>query len=363
MLTFTNREIYYSIMSSNTHPISLSSNSGTEDVTSAYATSPMPMSPATDRYMQSQQFLPASDTEASPLATSGPIRRSRQIRQLQPYEASTAVPAPALVIPPESVVPSPPAPPVIPPVPTIFYSQTTTVPLTPSPIVSPPLASPPAPYRSVPLSPHRKIYPIRPTASESSIHRSRRRTHKRADARKWSFLLPIMRYWRSQEGTPTTRELGESSYSTSRILPVTGEPIHHTIPLLAARMVRHEDRLDSIASILNKIPQELLETFEDDMNSLIIGHLAIEDKVEKLDSLFWESMEFIGALCGANTSTEIALGTLDREIERINTENLRLRQALLEARERERTRDQTMETMSTAIQELQNRLDKALGKP
>ena len=74
-------------------------------------------------------------------------------------------------------------------------------------------------------------------------------------------------------------------------------------------------------------------------------------------------MEFIGALCGANTSTEIMIGTLDRELERINTENLHIRQALLESRERERTRDQTMETMSIAIQELQSRLDKALGKP
>jgi hypothetical protein len=361
-------------MSSNTHPISLSSNSGTEDVTSAYAPSAMPMSPATDSYMQSQQFLPASDTEASPLALSGPIRRTRQIRQLQPYEASTVVSQPALVIPPESVMPPPPAPPVIsspppaPPVissppPTVFYSQTTTVPLTSSPLASPPLASPPATNRSVHVSPHQRTYPIRPTSSDSYVHRRRRRTHKRVDARKWSFLLPIMHYWRSQEGTPTARELGESSYTTSRVLIVTGEPIHHTIPLLAARMVRHEDQLNSIASILNKIPHEHLETFADDIDSHIIGHLAMEDKIEKLDTQFWESMEFIGALCGANTSMEIMVGTLDRELDKISTENMHLRQALQESRARERARDQTMEAMSAAIQELQNRMEKSLGKP
>ena len=86
------------------------------------------------------------------------------------------------------------------------------------------------------------------TATEAT---SRPKARRRVDARRWSFLLPLLQYWRSQEGAPNARELGENSFSAaSRILPVTGEPIHHTIPLLAARLARHEDRLDDILSII-----------------------------------------------------------------------------------------------------------------
>lgn len=74
-------------------------------------------------------------------------------------------------------------------------------------------------------------------------------------------------------------------------------------------------------------------------------------------------MEFIGALCGANTSTEIMMGALDPEIERIDMENVYLRQALQESLARERARDQTIKTVTTAIQEIQNRMDKTLVKP
>ena len=91
---------------------------------------------------------------------------------------------------------------------------------------------------------------------------SRPKTRRRVDARKWSSLLPPLRYWRSQEGAPSARELGENSSSTaSRILPVTGEPIHHTIPLLAARLARHEDRLDDIMSIIDDFPLEHVEAY------------------------------------------------------------------------------------------------------
>ena len=44
-------------------------------------------------------------------------------------------------------------------------------------------------------------------------------------------------------------------------------------------------------------------------------------------------------------------------------DNVYLRQALQESLARERARDQTIETITTAIQELQNRMDKTLGKP
>ena len=54
---------------------------------------------------------------------------------------------------------------------------------------------------------------------------------------------------------------------------------------------------------------------------------------------------------------------MDRELDRISTENMHLRQALQKSQARERARDQTIEAMSAAIRELQNRMDNALGKP
>ena len=83
-------------MSPAPHPIAVSSDSESEDPaspTSDFALTVMPMSPATDRHMQRQQWLPASDSEnpspaSSPSQTSqtGPIRRRRRVRRLQPYE-------------------------------------------------------------------------------------------------------------------------------------------------------------------------------------------------------------------------------------------------------------------------------------
>lgn len=43
------------------------------------------------------------------------------------------------------------------------------------------------------------------------------------------------------------------------MLPITGEPLHHTITLLAARLVMHEDRLDELLSVIEDIPVERIE--------------------------------------------------------------------------------------------------------
>jgi hypothetical protein len=214
-----------------------------------------------------------SDTAASipPPSLPAPTRRCKRVRTLEPFEpepfgelfryyddsftrkctarkrvcilpasivppvVSTSVPSPTPVLPPVSVpeltplaspAPSPSSSPsephpymlptytaphsseVLPPMPPpmVFYSQTTTVP-TPSPASSP-IPSP----SSVPIE----------TTTSPGIHRL-------VDARRWSFLLECIRRWRFVEGSPRAAELGESS---SAVLPVTGEPIHHTIPLL-----------------------------------------------------------------------------------------------------------------------------------
>ena len=82
-----------------------------------------------------------------------------------------------------------------------------------------------------------------------------------------------------------------------------------------------------------------------------------------MDTQFWESMEFIGALCGANTSMEIMVGAMDRELDRISTQNMHLRHALQKSQDGKKVRDQAIEVMSAAIRELQHRMDKAPGKP
>ena len=131
----------------------------------------------------------------------------------------------------------------------------------------------------------------------------------------------------------------------------------------ADRLARHENRLNDITDTLNDFLREHINTLTDEIENFVIGQLAMKAVFEQMDTQFWESMEFIGALCGAKTSTEIMMGALDREIERIDMENVYLRQALQESLAREKARDQTIETMTTAIQELQNRMDKTLGKP
>ncbi|PWA93092.1 RNA-directed DNA polymerase, eukaryota [Artemisia annua] len=197
-------------------------------------------------------------------------------------------------------------------------------------------------------------------ALRTTENRRRRRTYKRVSTRNWSFLLPILRYWRSQEGTPSKRELGESSASLPKRLPVTGEPIHHTIPLMAARIARHEDRLDDIVTIMNGLP---CGHITQDVNNLIIGQMAMEGRIEQMKTEFSESMEFIAALCSASTAMGDVLASFDHELEKISAQNFSLRRAIREFYAREWARDQTIETLTTKITELQRRMDEVSGKP
>lgn len=49
--------------------------------------------------------------------------------------------------------------------------------------------------------------------------------------------------WREEEGIPVTSEVGESS-TTIPIPSLTLEPVHHTIPVVVARLADHERRID-----------------------------------------------------------------------------------------------------------------------
>ncbi|PWA82197.1 hypothetical protein CTI12_AA180180 [Artemisia annua] len=163
-----------------------------------------------------------------------------------------------------------------------------------------------------------------------------------------------------EEGNPSKRELGESSASLPKILSVTGEPIHHTIPLLATRIARHEDRLNDIVSVINGLP---CGHITEDVNNLIIGQMAVESKVEQIKTEFSESMEFIAALCSANVTMGDVLTSFDHELEQISAQNFSLRRAIQESYARERTRDRTIETLTTKITELQRHMDEVSGKP
>ncbi|PWA79767.1 hypothetical protein CTI12_AA202170 [Artemisia annua] len=164
----------------------------------------------------------------------------------------------------------------------------------------------------------------------------------------------------TDEGNPSKRELGESSASLPKILPVTGEPIHHTIPLLATRIARHEDRLNDVVNVINGLP---CGHITEDVNNLIIGQMAVESKVEQIKTEFSESMEFIAALCTANVTMGDVLTSFDHELEQISAQNFSLRRAIQESYAREWTRDRTIETLTTKITELQRRMDEVSGKP
>ena len=78
---------------------------------------------------------------------------------------------------------------------------------------------------------------------------------------------------------------------------------------------------------------------------------------------FGESLEFIAALFTASTATGNVLASMDQELEEISAQNFALRRAIRESYAREQDRDQTIETMTTMITELQRRMDEVSGKP
>nr|GEZ07095.1 hypothetical protein [Tanacetum cinerariifolium] len=54
-------------------------------------------------------------------------------------------------------------------------------------------------------------------------------------------------------------ELGES-FTVAPTLPVTSEHIPHTIPLLAARLVRHEDQIYEVKEHLKELSFKRVES-------------------------------------------------------------------------------------------------------
>ncbi|PWA77922.1 hypothetical protein CTI12_AA224320 [Artemisia annua] len=160
--------------------------------------------------------------------------------------------------------------------------------------------------------------------------------------------------------TLAKENLGKALPHFQKYFRLLGEPIDHTIPLLATRIARHEDRLNDIVNVINGLP---CGHITEDVNNLIIGQMAVESKVEQIKTEFSESMEFIAALCTANVTMGDVLTSFDYELEQICTHFSSLRRAIHESHAREWTRDRTIETLTTKITELQHHMDEASGKP
>ena len=324
---YTNRD-YYSNMASKPNFIVLISDSENESST------PIVPTPC--------------DSETVLQASSGPIRRSKQTPPFQPYDPIIA----GKDICDESKWKERTASSVKPEIlPSLFY-QTTKVPMTNNNKTSVTTFSAPLPYRP-------RNYQIRPTSSDPYYHaRTNQKARKRVNARKWSFLPPILKYWRSQEGAPTKRELGEgSSFAASRILPITGEPLHRTIPLLAARLVRHENRLDAIATLVNNIPNEQVDIMSTEIEQLVMGQLEMGAMMENLYTQFNKVISYIGLLCSANNTNRDVMFDTNQALDTTRAQVMSLRRAQQEALARERDRNQVMETMAAKILELERRLD------
>ena len=210
--------------------------------------------PTYDQYLESQQWLPPDDVVPPPIPS------------LRPHSY---------------MLPS-----YIPP-PLFTYHQTTTIPLPPSSRDIPETVLPPR-KRSFTILPSPSD-PYEQAAAEAS---DRPKARRRVDARMWSFIPHTLGEWRYEEGSPSTFELGESSsMAGARVLPVTREPIHHTIPLLIARMVRHEDRIDRVYDHLEELPLERIETIEMDLAVLIDNGVDLQQTVAGLGTTLDHTLE------------------------------------------------------------------------
>ncbi|GKC29636.1 hypothetical protein Tco_1036930 [Tanacetum coccineum] len=99
--------------------------------------------------------------------------------------------------------------------------------------------------RSPSLSPPSAVLPPSPEVfiPETLDTTAPARLRRMVKAHRWSFARDGIDTWRHQEGEPKY-ETGESS--SAQIHPITSEPIHRTIHLLVAILVRHDDQIEEI---------------------------------------------------------------------------------------------------------------------
>ncbi|GJX31730.1 reverse transcriptase domain-containing protein [Tanacetum coccineum] len=93
----------------------------------------------------------------------------------------------------------------------------------------------------------------RPLGHESDMSRLKR---LKLQMNSWARIRSQIQYWRDREGAPSTFEIGESSSAAARILPVTGEIVEETIPLLVVRLRCHDGVIDHVCDQLEEMPPE-----------------------------------------------------------------------------------------------------------
>ncbi|GKA79789.1 hypothetical protein Tco_0786385 [Tanacetum coccineum] len=125
--------------------------------------------------------------------------------------------------------------------------------VSPSPLPLPPLLSPPPAV--LPPSPEVVI-------PETSATTAPVRLCRMVEAYRWNFARDGIDTWRRQEGDPRY-EIGESS--SARIHLITSQPIHRTIPLLVARLIRHDGQIMKIYDHQREISVMRVEALEEEV--------------------------------------------------------------------------------------------------
>ncbi|GJR66516.1 hypothetical protein Tco_0012581 [Tanacetum coccineum] len=136
-------------------------------------------------------------------------------------------------------------------------------PISPSPPPRPSVSPPPP---SAILPPPPEVVVLEVTATSTLV-----RLHRMVEARRWTFAMDSIDVWRYQEGE-LRYKIGKSS--SAQIRPITGEPIHRTIPLPVVRLVRHDGQIEGIRDHLREISvarsefDERIETLEQEVETL-----------------------------------------------------------------------------------------------
>ncbi|GJW34742.1 putative reverse transcriptase domain-containing protein [Tanacetum coccineum] len=94
------------------------------------------------------------------------------------------------------------------------------------------------------------------------------------------------------EGASRTFEIGESSAATAtRFLPITSETIEQTIPLLVARLTRHDGDIDQIYDYWEQMLLERVEEIEDDIETLQIRLTCAEIMPTTIQGMTFDAIE------------------------------------------------------------------------
>lgn len=109
--------------------------------------------------------------------------------------------------------------------------------------------------------------------------------HLPAYARRWDWLPTTLNTWRSQEAI-------RIHSNPAIISPYTQEPIHHTVPVLTARLHRHEERLEILERDHHIVENYLLRQTDDRIAQLFREQ---EDTTHTLDMVHQQAINDRGA--------------------------------------------------------------------